>query len=144
MTPEEANTKAKASDEYLVFWQARFNLLYDAWRTGTNECVLEAARLMVSANDVAPARFKIPIIVEMRDRIQELTHALRSLVEYVQNTPEFATWNSITTPDQFVIAAGAISGIKTGCTCGTELTAAVGCGWCQEQARRHERDSKSR
>lgn len=57
-------------DECNEYWQARFNVLTDAWNSGNNDAVLDACRRFVKANDDAPARAKLEEIRGLRERLE--------------------------------------------------------------------------
>lgn len=73
--------KLKASRDVMdrcpEYWQARFVVLSDAWRSGNNDAVLSACMAFVKANDAAPANAKLKDMGQLEEQLRLHKEALR-------------------------------------------------------------------
>ena len=68
--------------EVFNYWQARFNVLTEAWRSGNNDAVLKATHDFIRANDDAPAKAKLQIIAELQAEVERLKSASREVADH--------------------------------------------------------------
>jgi|GEM_PF-6511781 len=64
------------------YWQARFNVLTDAWNSGSNDAVLDACRKFIKANDDAPAQAKLEELAGLRERIEQMGRQAEQHAQY--------------------------------------------------------------
>jgi hypothetical protein len=94
---EEAERIRRIYGHATEYWQARFNVLTDAWNSGNNDAVLDACRKFVTANDDAPARAKLEEMRELREIVE---HA--AVVKDVLHTAFSGIKGGFTLPDWWV------------------------------------------
>lgn len=86
----------QANDRLMDYWQARFNLLCDAWRAGDNDAVLKATHEFIKANDSEQAAHKLKQTAELEAQVLALqscavstTGALQAAERIAQTAHEY-------------------------------------------------------